>query len=137
MKPQIDGLGRLGGLVAEILVARAFGVKEVLHTHTYILARISKHEPTHDGNWIEDSVEVYWVLDRQATKFDGGNQERNCGRVRAGSYGLREAWLAANGADEVEDGLGGLDEVGMAGDLGVRLRLLHAPQLRTAVTAPQ
>jgi len=44
---------------------------------------------------------------------------------------------AVVGADEVEDGLGGLDEVGMAGDLGVRLRLLHAPQLRTAVTAPQ
>jgi len=56
---------------------------------------------------------------------------------RAGSYGLGAAWLAAVGADEVEDGLGGLDEVGVVGDLGVRLRLLHAPQLRATVAAPQ
>ena len=56
----------------------------------------------------------------------GGNRERNCGRARAGSYGLGEAWLAAVGEDEVQDGLGGLDEVGVVGDLGVRLRLLHA-----------
>jgi len=67
----------------------------------------------------------------------GGNRERNCGRAQAGYYGLGEAWLAAVGADEVEDGLGGLDEVGVVGDLGVRLRLLHAPQLGAAVAAPQ
>jgi hypothetical protein len=52
-----------------------------------------------------------------------------------GSYGLGAAWLAAVGADEVEDGLGGLDEVGVVGGLGVRLRLLHTTQLRAAVTA--
>ena len=46
MKPQIDGLGLLGGLVAEILVARAFGVKEVLRTHIYLpeSASTSPHE---------------------------------------------------------------------------------------------
>jgi hypothetical protein len=52
-----------------------------------------------------------------------------------GSYGLGAAWLAAVGADEVEDGLGGLDEIGVVGGLGVRLRLLHTTQLRAAVTA--
>lgn len=54
-----------------------------------------------------------------------------------GSYGLGAARLAAVGADKVEDGLGGLDEVGVVGGLGVRLRLLHTPQLRAAVAAPQ
>ena len=38
----------------------------------------------------------------------GGNRERNCGRAQAGYYGLGEAWLAAVGADKVQDGLGGL-----------------------------
>lgn len=54
-----------------------------------------------------------------------------------GSHGLGAAGLAAGGADEVEYGLGGLGEVGVVGGLGVRLRLLHAPQQHAAVTAPQ
>lgn len=69
------------------------------------------------------------------TKSDGAEPGRAAEGGR--SYGLGPAWLAAVGADEVEDGLGGLDEVGVVRGLGVRLRLLHAPQLRAAVAAPQ
>ena len=76
MKPQIDGLGRLGGLVTEILVARAFGVKEVLRTHIYLpeSASTSTHEIK-----IRSSGWPWWT-----------------------------------------------HEVGVVGDLGVRLHLLHA-----------
>jgi hypothetical protein len=55
---EIDGPGRLGGLVREILMARALGVKvHLLRTH--IPAGISKHEPTRDRNRIEDTAEVH------------------------------------------------------------------------------
>jgi hypothetical protein len=59
------------------------------------------------------------------------------GTTESGSYGLGAAGLAAGGAYEVEDGLGGLGEVGVGGGLGVRLRLLHAPQQHAAVAALQ
>src|SRR6185312_17127666 len=87
VKPQIDGLGRLGGLVTEILVARAFGVKEVLHTHIYLpeSASTSTHEIK-----IRSSGWPWWT-----------------------------------------------HEVGVVGDLGVRLHLLHAAQLCAATTAPE
>ena len=40
---------------------------------------------------------------------------------RKKSYCLGSAGLAARGADEVEDGFGGLGEVGVGGELGVLL----------------
>ena len=74
MKPQIDGLGRLGGLVAEILVARAFGVKEVLRTHIYLpeSASTSPHEIEIRSRTLPRCV----GLDRLATKSNRGEIER-------------------------------------------------------------
>jgi len=70
VKPQIDGLGRLDGLVAEILVARAFGVKEVLRTHIYLpeSASTSPHEIEIRSRTLPRCV----GLDRLATKSNRG-----------------------------------------------------------------
>lgn len=51
------------------------------------------------------------------------------------SYGFGAAGLAARGADEVKDGLGGFGEVGVFGELGVLLSFLHRSQEGPTVTA--
>ena len=53
-------------------------------------------------------------------------------RMRAYSFG--SAGLGTNGADEVEDGFGGLGEVGVGGELGVFLGFLHGFQESSTVS---
>lgn len=54
-------------------------------------------------------------------------------RAKKRKYGLGAAGFGAGGADKVKDGFGGLEEVGVGGELRVLLRLLHAPEERSAV----
>ena len=129
----LSGASRSMGLAASAVLS----AKSLWPVRLVCRSTSCKHAPAESANRTHTRPKS----DREprgATKSDGGVGERGELREgRAGSYGLGAAWLAAVGADEVEDGLGGLDEVGVVGDLGVRLRLLHAPQLRATVAAPQ
>lgn len=49
------------------------------------------------------------------------------------THSFGSAWLAASRADEVEDGFGGLGEVGVGCELGVLLGFLYGPQEGTTV----
>lgn len=51
------------------------------------------------------------------------------------SYSFGSAWFAASRADEVENRLGGLGEVGVGGELGVLLGFLDRPEESPTVPA--
>jgi len=135
VKPQIDGLGRLDGLVAEILVARAFGVKEVLRTHIYLpeSASTSPHEIEIRSRTLPRCV----GLDRLATKSNRGKSREE---LREGAGWILRFGRGMACRSRSRQGSGWpwwTHEVGVVGDLGVRLHLLHAAQLCAATTAPE
>jgi len=114
---------------------RAFGVKEVLCTHIYLpeSASTSPHEIEIRSRTLPRCV----GLDRLATKSNRGKSREE---LREGTSWILRFGRGMACRSRSRQGSGWpwwTHEVGVVGDLGVRLHLLHATQLCAATTAPE